>query len=343
MSEAQSPPSSPVQPNAQPQPPPDQASALLALVRASARVVLTGPEGPDGDSIGACLSLRRLLLARAPGVEIDVVGQVSSRYRFLGDAHAMLPNSRAAGATGVVVLDGDRHRLPVEVRSAFADARWTGIIDHHRSTDCAGYTVALVDPAAESTCGMIAKLAAAWDVPLDAAIAELIYAGVVFDTGAFRYSNSQPSTHRLAAALLETGIDHSSIVLRTLVERRAASLRLMGAIFSAARFAPDGRSLIGVASNAVLAAAGASESDLDGVVDVLQHIEDVEVAALITERPAGTKVSLRSRGRVDVADLAKALHGSGGGHSKAAGVFLSGGEFDASVASVAALLERATA
>ena len=338
MSEA----TSPFQPTDPTWPLSDQATSLLALVRGSTRVVLTGPEGPDGDSIGACLALRRLLLARAPGVEIDVVGLVSSRYRFLADAAAMLPNGRATGATGVIVLDGDRRRLPVEVRSAFAEARWTGIIDHHRSTDSAGYTVALVDPAAESTCGMIARLAALWAVPLDAAIAELIYAGVVFDTGAFRYSNSQPSTHRLAAALLETGIDHSGIVLRTLVERRAASLRLMGAVFSDARFGQDGRSLIGVVSNAVLAAAGARESDLDGVVDVLQHIEAVEVAALITERPGGTKVSLRSRGRLDVASLAQELHESGGGHSKAAGVFIPGGDFGAAVGRVAALLERAT-
>ncbi len=318
-------------------------AALLEAIRGSRRVVLTGPEGPDGDSIGACLALRRVLLVAAPGVVVEVVGDISPRYRFLDDVALVLPNRAAAGADGVIVLDGDRKRLPVDVRPAFASARWTGIIDHHRSTEPTGYSVALVDPVAESTCGMVATLAGEWRVPLDKPLAELIYAGLVFDTGAFRYSNTQPSTHRLAAALLETGIDHANIVLRTLVERRAASLRLMGAVYSSARFGPGGLSVVGTVTRETLERAGAVEADLDGVVDVLQHIEGVEVAALVTERQGKAKVSLRSRGRVNVADLAQQLHEGGGGHAKAAGVVMPAPDFDATIEALLDLLERATA
>jgi phosphoesterase RecJ-like protein len=321
---------------------PAPADALLARVRGSKRVVLTGPEGPDGDSIGACLALRRVLAIVAPGVQVDVVGAVSARYRFLHDFPLMLPNSAAAGAEGVVVLDGDCKRLPAEVTAAFAAARWTGLIDHHHSTDIAGYTVSLLDAKSESTCGMVAGLAAAWGVPLGPELAELLYMGVVFDTGAFRYSNTKPSTHRLAADLVETGIDHSSIVLRTLVERRPAALRVMGMVFGGARFAPDGRSLVGAVSLDTLRMAGAKESDLDGVVDVLQHIEGVEVAALVTERKGIAKISLRSRGALNVATIAQSLNPSGGGHAKAAGCVVPMDEFDAFVDQVVAVLEAAT-
>ncbi len=316
---------------------------MLVAIRASNRVVLTGPEGPDGDSIGACLALRRVLMQAAPGVRVDVVGAPSARYGFLGDVQAMLPNSAAPGADGVVVLDGDCRRLPTEVAKAFGEARWTGLIDHHRSTTTAGYTVALLAPSAESTCSMIASMAARWGVPLTAELAELLYMGVVFDTGAFRYSNTQPSTHRLAATLLEAGIDHATIVLRTLVERRAASLRVMGAVFGGARFGEGGRSLVGAVSLETLRMAQANETDLDGVVDVLQHIEGVEVAALVTERDARAKVSLRSRGAVNVAELAQSLHPGGGGHAKAAGVVMPAEDFDAAVERVVSLLEQATA
>lgn len=321
---------------------PDAASALLECVRSSHRVVLTGPEGPDGDSIGACLALRRLFAVVAPGVQVDVVGAISDRYAFLADARAVLPNARAAGADGVVVLDGDSGRLPADVRAAFDAARWTGLIDHHRSTDRAGYSVALLDPASESTCGMIAALASAWGVAIDAPLAELLYMGVVFDTGAFRYSNTQPSTHRLAAELVATGIDHADIVLRTLVQRRPASLRLMASVFGGARFAPDGRSLVGAVSLDMLRMAQARETDLDGVVDVLQHIEGVEVAALVTERKGMAKVSLRSHGALNVADLAKALSPGGGGHAKAAGCVVPVEDFDAFCDHLGLVLERAT-
>lgn len=323
-------------------PDPAVAADLLLRVRGSARVVLTGPEGPDGDSIGACLGLRRVLRSLAPGVVVDVVGRPGSRYAFLPDAAEMMPNSRAAGADGVVVLDGDCNRLPVEVKAAFDAARWTGLVDHHHSTDSSGYAVALLAPTAESTCGMVAGLAELWGVPLDAGLASLLYAGVVFDTGAFRYSNTQPSTHRLAARLLETGIDHTAIVLRTLVERRPASLRLMGSVFASARFGTNGRSLVGTVALDTLRSAGALETDLDGVVDVLQHIEHVEVAALVTERPGGAKVSLRSRGRLNVATMAQQLHPSGGGHAKAAGVLMAAADFEQAVERIVDLLERET-
>ena len=318
------------------------ADALLSLVRGSQRVVLTGPEGPDGDSIGACLALRRVLLVAAPGVHVDVVGAVSARYSFLADYSLLLPNSAAAGADGVVVLDGDCTRLPAVVTAAFGAARWTGLIDHHHSTDMDGYTVSLLDSKSESTCGMVAALAAKWGVVIGPELAELLYMGVVFDTGAFRYSNTKPSTHRLAAELVETGIDHSNIVLRTLVERRPAALRLMGMVFGGAQFAPDGRSLVGAVSLDTLRMAGAKESDLDGVVDVLQHIEGVEVAALVTERKGVAKVSLRSRGALNVATIAQSLNPSGGGHAKAAGCVVPMQDFDALVEHIGRVLEAAT-
>lgn len=321
---------------------PRAVAQLLARVKQSRRVVLTGPEGPDGDSLGACLGLRRVLMALAPGVVIDVVGEPSGRYQFLPDMATVLPNAAATGADGVVVLDGDCRRLPPAVRDAFVAAEWTGLVDHHTSTDASGYSVSLLAPGSESTCGMVAGFADAWSVPLDRDLAALLYAGVVFDTGAFRYSNTQPSTHRLAARLVETGIDHSAIVLRTLVERRAASLRLMGLVFSSARFGSNGHSLVGEVSIESLRMAGAVESDMDGIVDVLQHVEGVEVAALVTERRGGAKVSLRSRGRLNVATMAQSLHPSGGGHAKAAGVFMPAPAFSAAVEQVVDMLEHET-
>lgn len=300
-----------------------EAERLLERVRGSGSVLLTGPEGPDGDSIGACLALRRILHARAPGVRVDVAGTPGHRYAWLPDACEMIPDVKVGAYDGVVVLDGDRRRLPPEVGRAFSEAAWTAIVDHHVSTDVRGYDVALFDPKSESTCAMIHALAKGWGVGIGLELAELLYAGIIFDTGGFRYSNTRASTHRIAAELLETGIDHAHISLKVLMERRPPALRLLARMLDRASFHAAGRLAIAICTRALLAEVGASESDLEGIVDVLQHTEGVDLAVVVVERgPNKVKLSLRSSGRVDVAALARSLHENGGGHAKAAGVVL---------------------
>jgi phosphoesterase RecJ-like protein len=303
----------------------DAAAQLLRNVRTSGRVVLTGPEGPDGDSIGACLALQRLLGVVAPEVEVVVAGDPGYRYAFLPGAAGMVADASVPEADGVVILDGDRRRLPAPITAIVNRARWTGLIDHHRSTDTAAYDVAVFDAAAESTCGLVRGLARAWDVPIDRELAVLLYTGIIFDTGGFRYSNTHASTHLVAAELLATGIDHASIMLKVLVERRPEALRLLAGLLSGAQFLAGGRVTLASCTRQRMREIGAIDADLEGVVDHLQHVEGVELAAVLVEKEGGrVKVSLRSRGRVDVAALAHSLHDGGGGHAKAAGVVLSG-------------------
>lgn len=301
----------------------ESSQQLLQRARGSTSVLLTGPEGPDGDSIGACLALQRLLAVAAPGARVDVAGNPGHRYAWMPGAVGMVPDAEVGTYDGVVVLDGDRTRLCPTVGAAFEGARWTGIVDHHRSTETAGYDVALFDPVAESTCGMIHALARAWGVPLDRELATLLYVGVIFDTGGFRYSNAVASTHRLAAELLETGIDHARIMLKVLVERRPQALRLLGRMLDAAEFAGGGRLALATCPLALLEELGANDGDLEGIVDALQHTEGVDLGVVVVERgPTRVKLSLRSSGRVDVAALARSLDAGGGGHAKAAGVVL---------------------
>lgn len=296
---------------------------LLDRIQTSASVLLTGPEGPDGDSIGACLALQRLCASRAPGVRVDVAGVPGVRYGWMAGADRMVVDEAVGTYDGVIVLDGDRTRLTPGVRAAFAAARWTGIVDHHRSTTVADYTLAYFDPAAESTCGMIARLAKGWGVPMDAALGELLYVGLIFDTGGFRYSNTAVSTHRLAAEILETGIDHAGIMLRVLVERRKTALLLLARLLAEVRFSHGDRMAVTVCPRALMNELGADDTDLEGVVDMLQHTTGVDLGVVVVEkRDQRTKLSLRSSGRVDVAELAKRLSPGGGGHAKAAGAQL---------------------
>lgn len=298
------------------------------------RLLLTGPENPDGDSIGACLALQRLLARLTPGIEgpeieVVVAGRPGYRYGWLAGAAEMWGDDRLAdeqGASteprfdGVIVLDGDCRRLLPAAAAAFARAAWTGIIDHHRSTDTSAYSAALFDPDAESTCSMIHALYEAAGVAPDRDAAAALYTGLIFDTGGFRYANTRAATHRLAEALLLAGIDHADIARRVLLERQPAALRLMGQTLAGAEFLLGGQLLIGRCTLAQMAALGAQDEDIEGVVDTLQHTRGVQLAVLIVERSGGrVKLSLRSPGAVDVARLARDLHPGGGGHARAAG------------------------
>lgn len=315
------------------------AHALLDALCKADSVLLTGPIAPDGDSIGACLALQRILHKR--GIDAHVAGTPSYRYDWLPGAELMVPDEAITPHwDAVVVLDGDRNRLPPTIEAAFNNASVRGIVDHHGSTRAEGYTHAWLEPDAESTCGMLYRFLDPWDIELDRELATQLYTGAVFDTGGFRYSNTKPSTHAMAGALIATGIEHASICTRVLMERRISSLKLAGHVFSHATFHAGGELAVGRATLDLKERFGNVEGDLEGIVDNLVHVMGVEVAVLLVERPSREiKYSLRSRGKVNVALVARELSPSGGGHAKAAGASVPG-PVEAAEARVVGILER---
>lgn len=298
---------------------PLSATLREALVGAR-KVLLTGPLDPDGDSIGACLALARGARAIS-GTEVDVAGTPGFRYAWMPGADAMVDDERVAGPYDLaVVLDGDRRRLSPRVKLAFDAAKRTGLVDHHASTDPGLYDIAILDPHASSATELVWQILQDWGIGLDRDLAALLYTGLIFDTGGFRYSNTRPSCHRLAAALLETGLDHATIAARVLMERRPGGLKLLARVLSEARFLAGGTVLLSVVEQRWLTELGATYGDIEGIVDALVFTHGVELACLAVERePDLVKLSLRSRSRVDVAELAGRLSPGGGGHPRAAG------------------------
>jgi bifunctional oligoribonuclease and PAP phosphatase NrnA len=310
---------------------------------------VTGPIDPDGDSIGACLALATGVARISPATKVEVAGVIGFRYEWLPGADAMVPDSAVAGPYDlVVVLDGDRKRLVPQVDAAFKSAKTTAILDHHGSTTPDGYTFAYLDPRAASTCGMVDGVLQDWKIPLDRDIATLLYTGLIFDTGGFRHSNTNASTHAFAARLISTGIDHATISARILVERRMPGLRLLGHVVERARFLAGGKVALGDASIALLQELGAQVADLEGIIDALLYTQGVEMAVLAVERgpmgdrPTVTKLSFRSRTDLDVAALAKSLAADGGGHPRASGVAL-GESLSEVLAWLPGVLERTVA
>jgi len=300
-----------------------QIEQLGRAVSAAERVLLTGPADADGDSLGASLALARGIRAHY-GVRVDVAGARIPTYEFLPDISQLVPNERVEPVYGlVVVMDGDKNRLAPRVEAAFLAAETRGIIDHHGTTGPAGYDIALIEPSSASTCEMVLEIMEVWGAEVDHDTAAQLYTGILFDTGGFRYSNTGPETHAAAARLLARGIDHSEIAVRVLMERSREGVQLSSTILDGAEFLVDGMLALGTCSEALILEVGGGAHDLGGVVEDLLYIEGVEISALLVEKAeARTKISFRSRGRVDVAQLARSMSPEGGGHAKAAGVTL---------------------
>jgi phosphoesterase RecJ-like protein len=294
-------------------------------VETASRVLLTGPVGPDGDSIGACLALARGI-AHICATPVDVAGAISYRYSQLPGADEVLSDETVRPVYDVVViLDGDRHRLEPEVEKAWKSAQVRIIIDHHASTTTEGYDLAILDGRSPSTCQMIYALLQSWEVPLDSDLAALIYTGIIFDTGGFRHANTDPGVHRLAAELLETGFDHSSLCLRILSEKTPAANALTVRVLGRAHLEHGGRVHCSEISLRDLEELGARASDIEGLVEILLNTVGVQLSVLLIERDSQVvKLSFRSRhgSGLDVAELATTLSPRGGGHARAAGAVL---------------------
>lgn len=298
--------------------PATSALTLLEALAAAPEVLLTGPGSPDGDSIGACLALARGLRTR--GARVTVAGAPGWRYDWLPDVDSMVAAPIGSWHT-VVILDGDRHRMCPATEAAFHAAQRRAIIDHHASTQPGEYDLAWVEPGATSTCEMIYAGLKAWGVPLDLDTATLLHVGSLFDTGCFRYDNTTPATLAMAAELIGMGVDHAGLATRILYAQRWQGLQIGARVSASAQRLLQGQLIIGQIPLALMHEIGAVKDDLEGLVESLADVVGAQVGALFMEQEGGgTKVSLRSRGPVDVCAVAQRLSPSGGGHHKAAGV-----------------------
>jgi phosphoesterase RecJ-like protein len=200
------------------------------------------------------------------------------------------------------------------------------VIDHHDSYQLFG-TANYVDPSADSTTMLIAELLDAWGKPIDASVAHCLYAGLTTDTGSFRWASAR--AHRLAARLLELGVDNAAIS-RTLLDTHPFSwLPMLARVLSSARLLPDaagGRGLV----YAVVGHqewADARPEEVESIVDIVRTTSQAEVAAVLKEiEPAHWSVSMRAKTAVDLAAVASSF--GGGGHRLAAGYSATGAADD---------------
>ncbi|WP_370331834.1 bifunctional oligoribonuclease/PAP phosphatase NrnA [Mycolicibacterium hippocampi] len=274
---------------------------------------------PDADTIGAGLALALVLEHAGKDVAVSFAepAQLPESLQSLPGGHLLVaPEALNPDADLVITVDIPSVNRLGTLRDHAAPGRQVLVIDHHASNQLFG-TANYVDASADSTTMLVADLLDAWDKPIDPDVAHCLYAGLTTDTGSFRWASAR--AHRLAARLVELGVDNAA-VSRTLLDTHPfAWLPMLSRVLGSARLVTDaagGRGLVyAVVPHGEWA--GARPEEVESIVDIVRTTEQAEVAAVFKEiEPGNWSVSMRSKS-MDLASVASAF--GGGGHRLAAG------------------------
>lgn len=316
------------------------------LLRTCERPVLCCHINPDGDALGSALAVGIALtrLGRQPVVTFGDDPMVVPRsLSFLPGQHLLVKSQDVPDEPELVVAfdTGSVDRLGL-MTGPFSRARHTAVLDHHPSYT--GFAeLSLVDPGVPATAVLATQLVDRLGVPLDSEIATCLYTGLATDTGSFRYAGTTASTHELAARLLATGIAHDRIARHLWDVSSFGYLKVLGAALQRTEVEPEAAGGLGMVWTLIPAADRAHHevglAEIEGIIDTVRKVAEAEVAVVCKEdAPGQFKVSLRSKGRIDVSKVALALEG--GGHRYAAG-FTTCDDIAQVIARVRRLLEQA--
>jgi bifunctional oligoribonuclease and PAP phosphatase NrnA len=322
------------------------------LRQAQGDIVVVTHAKPDGDALGSALALTLALHRIHKSAHAFLVAPVAEFLQELdplNTASVIEPDDTDAlpqdAALYVVVDTGAYGQLGPQQPAIEKNLKRTIVIDHHLSGDVHGH-LRYIDGNAAACCEIVALLVEklldtnGWDRP----IADLLFAGIASDTGWFRFSNTNPDTHRLAARLLEMGVDHAALYGRLEQRERPEKLRLLVRALESLELLCSNRVAVMSLNKNDFEETGAFEHETERLVDTPQIVGSVRVVALVAEatnhggngKPL-TRVSFRAKPgdeTVNVAELAQRF--GGGGHARAAGA-----KIEATVAEVLEQLREA--
>lgn len=305
------------------------------------RVAVVGHARPDGDCIGAQVALARVL--RAGGRDTVCVNPdpVPRRLQFLVGDVPFLPTdallAEAEERLAVYVDCADHTRAGERLRRRFPSP--AGNLDHHLSN--VGFAaVNLVDNTAAASCEVLAGLLFDQALPIDPPTAMALYAGILTDTGQFRFSSTSRRCFVLAGELVARGADAAAAGYELYERESLGKLRLLCQFLSTLALECGGRVCLGLLPRGIFERTESTAEDTEGLVDYARSIDGVDIGVLIEERPdGGVKASLRAKDPAFRVDLVAGAFG-GGGHACAAGLNLPRPATDFRAALVAALERR---
>lgn len=292
------------------------------------RVLLTTHVRPDGDALGTAAAMQMGLAQRNIASEVLLLSQLPHKYGFIFTDYTIPFQVVEQGWPARLNLDdfdallvvdtGTWSQLPGLKERILAWSRPKLVLDHHQTQEnWASHK--LVDPKAAAAGEIAAQLLKRWGITIDSPIATALYLAIVSDTGWFHFSNTQPRTLRVAADLVEAGVDTDRLYQRMYYSERAERIRLHTRALQSLELLAEGRLAVMRLTAQDFEQTGASVGDTENVINQPLAIETVEVSILLVRSPSDpvTRISFRSKGGIDVAQFAERF--GGGGHVRAAG------------------------
>lgn len=307
---------------------------LEEIIKGNNSFLLTTHVNPDADAIGSEMAFYYIL--KKLGKEVYIVNHSETPYNLLfldkekiiqkyePEIHNKLLNN----VDVVVLLDLNKVERTGRMKPIIAEITTTKIcIDHHMEPE--NFTEHLFVNSDYSATGHLlydfifnTKI-----VEFDFNIAYQLYAAIMTDTGSFRFDRTTPEIHRIAAHLLELGVQPDEVFDNIYDQSRFNKILLLGEALKEIKLIGDSKEIAyTILTRNCFEQTGALENDTDGFVNFCLSIENVKIGILFIELKEGFKISFRSKGKIPVHLLAKEY--GGGGHTNAAGVRIRGGKLE---------------
>ena len=286
------------------------------------KVAITGHVNPDGDCIGSVLAIYNYISTVYPEIKLSAyLEEFSDKFMFLKNSENIKQSVEEDEEFDLLICvdSADIQRLGFS-EVLLQKSKESINIDHH-VTNTKFTDETCLEADASSTAEVIYTLLN--KEKIDKAVAECLYTGMVHDTGVFRYSCTSPKTMRIAADLMEKGIDYTTIVDESFYEKSYLQNQILGRTLLESILILDGKCIFSFVNRKTMNFYEVTKKDLDGIIEQLRQTRGVEVAIFLYEvETQKYKVSLRSKNKVDVSKIASFF--GGGGHVRAAGCTMDG-------------------
>ena len=293
---------------------------IVDAIRSRQRFVLSSHSRPDGDSIGSQLAMAYALKALGKeAVAINADAAPPPLLAFPGVPDIRIAAEAAGPYDAAIIMEcGDLARTGVRGLERYFVIN----IDHHPGNTNYGQ-INWFDESAAACGEMVFDVVTALGVPLSVEIATHVYLAILTDTGSFHYSNITPRTFEIAGACIAAGVDPVMVARNVYDSNNMGRLKLFGAVLSAMQIDQTGRIAIVYLDHEMARAAGGTYEDTEGLINLPLTVKEIQAVVFFKEHEGETyRVSMRSKGDIDIGAIAKEF--GGGGHKNAAGCTVTG-------------------
>lgn len=289
---------------------------VCTRLKAQDNILILAHQNPDGDTLGSCFALLYVLQKLGKRARVECSDAFPLRYQFMFPGYTP-EQFEEQFIVAADIADPQLFGKNSEKYIGNVDL----CIDHHPSNSFYAketYLVANAAATAEAMTDVIDGLG----VELDLRMATCIYTGLSTDTGCFRFSNTTGKTHRVAARVIELGVDNADINREMFSRKTQSRIAIEREVYNTMEYHHGNKCALICMTRDMLQKAGADDTELEGVSAIPCQIEGVEVGITLREREDGYKVSLRTSQYINASEVCSRL--GGGGHERASGCFIAG-------------------